>query len=100
MSTGVGVGVGLGVRVGVGASRGLGQRPISVIKHGLNIVSGRIGPRPTLTQTPVCTHLSRVMIASRRPGQSQTSLIKRGFKHCCGKACATSDVVDFHENLV
>ena len=56
MSTGVGVGVGLGVRVGVGASRGLGQRPISVIKHCLNIVSGRPGPRPTLTQTHV--HLS------------------------------------------
>ena len=48
MSTGVGVGVGLGVRVGVGASRGRRQRPISVIKHGLNIVSGRPGPRPTL----------------------------------------------------
>ena len=58
MSTGVGVGVGLGVRVGVGASRGRGQRPVSVIKHGLNIVSGRPGPRPTLTQTHVCTHLS------------------------------------------
>ena len=58
VSTGVGVGVGLGVRVGVGASRGLGQRPISVIKHGLNIVSGRRWPRPTLTQTHVCTHLS------------------------------------------
>ena len=53
MSTGVGVGVGVGVRVGVGASRGRGQRQISVIKHGLNIVSGRIGPRPPLTQTHV-----------------------------------------------
>ena len=58
VSTGVGVGVGLGVRVGVGASRGLGQRPNSVIKHCLNIVSGRLGQRPTLTQTHVCTHLS------------------------------------------
>ena len=58
VSTGVGVGVGLGVRVGVGASRGLGQRPISVIKHCLNFVSVRPGPRPTLTQTHVCTHLS------------------------------------------
>ena len=47
MSTGVGVGVGLGVRVGVGASRGLGQRPTSVIKHCSNIVSGRPGQRPT-----------------------------------------------------
>ena len=58
MSTGVGVGVCLSVRVGVGASRGLGQRPISVIKHGLNIVSVRPGPRPALTQTHDCTHLS------------------------------------------
>ena len=56
VSTGVGVGVGLGLRVGVGASGGLGQRPISVIKHGLSIVSGRPGPRPTLTQKHV--HLS------------------------------------------
>ena len=46
MTTGVGVGVGLGVRVGVGASRGRRQRPISVIKYGLNIVAGRPGLRP------------------------------------------------------
>ena len=58
VSTGVGVGVGLGVRVGVGASRGLGQRPISVINYGLNIVLGKPCPRPTLAQTHVCTHLS------------------------------------------
>ena len=69
MSTGVGGGVGLGVRVGVGASRGLGPRPISVIKHGLNIVSGRPVPRPTLTQTHVCTHVIWLTVASRTLGQ-------------------------------
>ena len=62
MSTGVGVGVGVGFGVSVGACvrecvcarllrGGLGNARVLLSNSMKNIVSGRPGPRPTLTQT-------------------------------------------------
>ena len=65
------------------ASRGIGQRPSSVIKHGLIIVSGRPGPRPTLTHKHV--HLCWFTVASRRFGLRTISLIDHGFDTVAGR---------------